>query len=63
MKQWQRLMRRTVLGLACGATILQINSCTLDTVLEQSARGATTALTGIFSVVVTDVVNDFFGVV
>lgn len=62
MRYWQKTICRAALGLTCGATILQVNSCTLDTVLEQSARGATAALTGIFSAVVADVVNDFFGV-
>jgi len=62
MRKIAKLARTAALGLLAGSIMLQVGSCTTQTVKAQFSKGLTTSLNGLFNIVATDMANEVFDV-
>ena len=62
MRKITTVARTAAVGLLTGAMMFQLGSCTTQDVKTQLSRGFSTALNGMFGIIVTDLANDVFDV-
>lgn len=62
MKKSRGLLRRIVLPLMCGASMLQVGPCTRIDVQREFRDGFVAAVTGLFQIGAQSFANELFGV-